>query len=416
MLRRVDPGSLWADADWRRYWTSRIVSYAGGTIIFVAAPILVYSLTGSALLTGVTTATEGLPYLLFGLVAGALSDRVDRQKLMVRCDLVNAAVLATVPIAAALGHLTPAHVIVVGFVSMSVFVFFDSANFGALPTLVGRERIGEANSAVWGTTQVLDVVLPGLVGALVAFISASSLYWVEAFTFLASALLLRGIRRSLTGDRAEVTHRLRDDVLTGMRWLWAHRTLRAMTFVGTSTAFAMGALLGQLVPFADRVLDIRQGDLRLGAVFAAFSLGGLIGAIAHRWTRAFSPARITLVAVSVMSALLFLIPGGHDWRVTLGLVFLFGIADLVAVINVINFRQEETPEDMQGRVNTTGRMLSWGLGSPVGALVGGVVASRYGPAAGMYAGALVLAAGITAAWFSSLARVPARRPVAAPVA
>ena len=117
-----------------------------------------------------------------------------------------------------------------------------------------------------------------------------------------------------------------------------------------------------------------------------------------------------------MSALLFLIPGGHDWRVTLGLVFLFGIADLVAVINVINFRQEETPEDMQGRVNTTGRMLSWGLGSPVGALVGGVVASRYGPAAGMYAGALVLAAGITAAWFSSLARVPARRPVAAPVA
>jgi MFS family permease len=416
MLRRVDPESLWADRDWRRYWTSRVVSYAGGTIIFVAAPILVYSLTGSALLTGVTTATEGLPYLLFGLVAGALSDRVDRQRLMVRCDLVNAAILATVPVAAAFGHLTAAHVIVVGFLSMSVFVFFDSANFGAVPALVGKERIGAANSAVWGTTQVFDVVLPGLVGALVAFISPSSLYWVEAFTFLASALLLRGIRRSLTGDRTQVAaHRLRDDVLTGVRWLWAHRTLRVMTFVGTCSAFAMGALLGQLVPFADRVLDIRQGDLRLGAVFAAFSLGGLIGAIAHRWTKPFSPARITLVAVTAMSALLFVIPAGHDWRLTLGLVFLFGIVDLVAVINVINFRQEETPEDMQGRVNTTGRMLSWGLGSPIGALLGGVVASRFGPAAGMYVGASVLAVGIGAAWFSSLARVPAMRPAAAPV-
>ena len=117
--------------------------------------------------------------------------------------------------------------------------------------------------------------MPGLVGAVVAFVSPSSLYWVEAFTFLASALLIRGIRRSLTGERTEVAHRLRDDVLTGVRWLWAHPTLRAMTFVGTSTAFAMGALLGQLVPFADQVLDIRQGDLRLGLVFAAFSLGGL---------------------------------------------------------------------------------------------------------------------------------------------
>jgi hypothetical protein len=50
VLRRPAPDSLWADPDWRRYWTSRVVSYAGGTVIFVAAPILVYSLTRSALL------------------------------------------------------------------------------------------------------------------------------------------------------------------------------------------------------------------------------------------------------------------------------------------------------------------------------------------------------------------------------
>jgi len=413
VLRRPAPDSLWADPDWRRYWTSRVVSYAGGTVIFVAAPILVYSLTRSALLTGVTTATEGLPYLLFGLVAGALSDRADRQRLMVRCDLINAVVLATVPIAAAAGRLTAAHVIVVGFLASTVFVFFDSANFGAVPTLVGKDRIGAANSAVWGTTQVFDVLVPGLIGVLVAFVSPSSLYWVQVATFLSSALLIRAIRRSLTGERDGTERRLREDVLTGVRWLWAHSTLRVMTFVGTATAFAMGSLLGQLVPFADRVLDIRQGDVRLGAVFAAFSLGGLLGAFSHRWTRRFSAARISLVAVSAMSALLFVIPSGHDWRVTLALVFVFGVVDLVSVINVINFRQEETPEDMQGRVNTTGRMLSWGLGSPLGALLGGVVAGRYGPAAGMYVGAAVLAVGITAAWFSSLAKVPALRPVPA---
>jgi MFS family permease len=409
VLRRPDPDSLWADPDWRRYWTSRIVSYAGGTVTYVAAPILVYALTGSALLTGVTAATEGLPYLLFGLVAGALADRVNRQRLMVACDLVNAVVLMSVPLAAALGHLTAAQVIVTGFVVSSVFVFFDAANFGAVPTLVGKERIREANSAVWGTTQVFDVVLPGLVGVLVAIVSPSSLYWVNALTFGASALLVRAISRSLTGERSADLPRLRDDVLTGLRWLWGHETLRAMTFVGTTVSFSVGAITGQLVPFADQVLGIRQGDIRLGAVFAVFSLGGLVGAVGQRFLAPYSAARISLASTSIMAVLIVLIPWPRDYRLTFVFVFLFGVVNLVSVINNISFRQEETPEDMMSRVNTTGRMLSWGLGAPAGALLGGVVASALGPAVGMAIGSVVVVVGVALGWTSALGRIPARR-------
>ena len=409
MLRRPDPDSLWADPDWRRYWTSRVVSYAGGTVTYVAAPILVYALTGSALLTGVTAATEGLPYLLFGLLAGALADRVNRQRLMVACDLVNAVVLASVPVAAALGRLTAAQVIVTGFVVSSVFVFFDAANFGAVPTLVGKERIREANSAVWGTTQVFDVVLPGLVGVLVAIVSPSSLYWVNALTFGASALLIRAISRSLTGEREADLPRLRDDVLTGLKWLWGHETLRAMTFVGTTVSFSVGAITGQLVPFADQVLGIRQGDVRLGAVFAVFSLGGLVGAVSQRLLRPYSAARISLVSTSVMAVLIVLIPWPRDYRLTFVFVFLFGIVNLVSVINNITFRQEETPEDMMSRVNTTGRMLSWGLGAPAGALLGGVVGHALGPGAGMAVSSVVVVIGVALGWASALGRIPARR-------
>jgi len=409
VLRRPTPGSLWADPDWRRYWTSRVVSYAGGTVTYVAAPILVYALTRSSLLTGITAATEGLPYLLFGLVAGALADRVDRQRLMVSCDVVNAVVLASVPVAAALGHLGAAQVIVTGFLASAVFVFFDAANFGAVPTLVGKERIREANSAVWGTTQVFDVVLPGLVGVLVAVVSPSTLYWVNAFTFAASAVLLRAISRSLTGERDPDAGPLRDDVLTGLRWLWGNETLRAMTFVGTTVSFSVGAITGQLVPFADQVLGIRQGDLRLGAVFAVFSLGGLVGALGQRLVRPFSAARISLVSTTLMAVLLMLIPWPRDYRLTFVFVFLFGVVNLVSVINNISFRQEETPEDMQSRVNTTGRMLSWGLGAPLGALLGGLIAHAYGPAAGMACGSVVVVVGVTLGWASALGRIPARR-------
>lgn len=412
MLRRPSPESLWADRDWRRYWTSRIVSYAGGTITYVAAPILVYSLSGSPLLTGVTAATEGLPYLLFGLLAGALADRMDRRRVMVGADLVNAFVLATVPIAAALGRLTAAHVILAGLVTMTVFVFWDAANFGAVPTLVGKERIREATNAVWGTTQVFDIVLPGVVGVLVAWIAPSSLYWVNAFTFLASAFLVRSIARSLTGERDGEHRPLREDVLTGLRWLWAHKTLRAMTFIGTTVSFSMGAVMGQLVPFADQVLGIRQGDVRLGAVFAVFSVGGLVGTLAGRWLKPFSPARVSLVSTSAMAVLIVLMPWPRDYRATFVLVFLFGVANLISVVNNITFRQEETPEDMQSRVNTTGRMLSWGLGAPAGALLGGIVAGALGPSWGMASGSIVVVLGVTLGWMSDLRRIPARRPVA----
>lgn len=390
------------------------MSYAGGTITYVAAPILVYALTGSALLTGVTAATEGLPYLLFGLLAGALADRMDRRRVMVSADIVNALVLATVPIAAAYDRLTAAHVIVVGLITMTVFVFWDAANFGAVPTLVGKERIRDATNAVWGTTQVFDIVLPGLVGVLVAWVSPSSLYWVNAFTFLASAFLVRGIVRSMSGERDPDARPLREDVLTGLRWLWAHTTLRTMTFIGTTVSFSLGAVMGQLVPFADQVLGIRQGDVRLGAVFAVFSLGGLMGTLAGRWLRPFSPARVSLVSTTVMAVLFVLLPWPRDYRLTFLLVFLFGAANLVSVVNTITFRSEETPEDMQSRVNTTGRMLSWGLGAPAGALLGGIVAHTYGPAWGMASASVVVVVGVVLGWTSDLRHIPARRPIPAP--
>jgi len=182
-----------------------------------------------------------------------------------------------------------------------------------------------------------------------------------------------------------------------------------MTFVGTTVSFSVGAITGQLVPFADQVLGIRQGDVRLGAVFAVFSLGGLVGAVSQRLLRPYSAARISLVSTSVMAVLIVLIPWPRDYRLTFVFVFLFGIVNLVSVINNITFRQEETPEDMMSRVNTTGRMLSWGLGAPAGALLGGVVGHALGPGAGMAVSSVVVVIGVALGWASALGRIPARR-------
>ena len=174
MLRRRDPESLWADRDWRRYWTSRVVSYAGGTIIFVAAPILVYSLTGSALLTGVTTATEGLPYLLFGLLAGALSDRVGSALPAASGALVSAAacaLLAAMP--AGSGPLDVALRLALFGVGTGLF---QSPNNSAVMGSAPRAHLGVVGSLL-GTARTLGMVL-GVAAAgavLYAFVPASAL-------------------------------------------------------------------------------------------------------------------------------------------------------------------------------------------------------------------------------------------------
>ncbi len=140
--------SLLRDRAFLRYFVGETVSLGGTEITLVVLPILVFQLTGSPLQTATLTAIQVLPYLVFGLFAGAVADRVDRRRLMVACDMLNVLLLASIPAASALGILTVPQIYVVAALSATAFVWFDAANFGALPYLVGRDRIVTANSVM----------------------------------------------------------------------------------------------------------------------------------------------------------------------------------------------------------------------------------------------------------------------------
>ena len=141
LSRLIPPGSLLRDRSFGLFWGAHAISEAGSRITSVVAPILVYQLTGSALGTGVLGALQAVPYLLFGLLAGAIADRADRRRIMVGCNLLQTVILATVPLAAAAGVLGVEQVFVVAILSATLFVWFDAANFGALPLIAGRDRL-----------------------------------------------------------------------------------------------------------------------------------------------------------------------------------------------------------------------------------------------------------------------------------
>jgi hypothetical protein len=322
--------------------------------------------------------------------------------------LAVAAVLLSVPLAWFAGALVAPHVVAVAFAAQTAFVFFDAANFGALPALVGKDRLTPAYSTLYGRTTVVELVVPGLTGLLVAVVAPAALLAVNALTGVGSALLLRGIKSSMANPRpVRGAGELVGDVREGLRFLWHEPVIRTLTLVGAAHSVASGAWSAVLVPFADRVLDVApRGDVRLAALFSCWGLGAIIASRLLPWlTERWGEARVALRALplSVLGGLLVLVSG--HWLLTCAAAVYWGVAQAVVVINGITYRQKVCPEELQSRVNTTARMVAWGAGQPLGALLAGAVSVAVGdPRAGLAAGVVVVLGGVVMAWVTPVLR------------
>jgi MFS family permease len=404
------------DRDFRRYWTARQVSLSGSLITAVAMPVLVYTLTGSPGLTALTTVLEALPYLLVGLFAGVVGDRVDRRRVMVGADLANVAVIGSVPLAWWLGGLTVPHVLLAGLLAQTLFTFFDGASFGALPVLVGRDRIGEANAALWGFGGVLDLTVPALVGLALAVVHPADLLAVDALTFLVSALTIRSIRRAMSvrRDREPVATGavagVLADIREGLTFLWRHDGVRTNTVIGMLQSVAGAGWVALWVPWADRTLGIGTSGWRFGLVFSVWGLGGILASALTPWLlRRATPARLTLLAIPLSGVAGVCVALTTHWVVAAVLMVGWGVAYQVVIINSLTYRQQVTPEHLLSRVNTAGRMLSWGVGWTLGAVVAGALATQVGvPRAMLWLTCVGLGAAAYA-WLSPLRRIAARQ-------
>lgn len=406
------PDRLRDDPDFRRYWLARALSVTGSMVTAIALPVLVYRLTGSTVLTALVSALEAAPYLVTGLFAGALADRWNRRRVMVNSDLVNAVLVGSVPVAHLLDVLTVAHVLVVAFLVQSVYTFFDGANFGALPVLVGRARVAQANSVVWTASSLIELFVPPLAGLSLAVLNPASLLTLDALSFVGSALAVRGILRAMSeqrdGQQPLRTRVVLADIAEGLRYLVGHAGVRTMTIIGSLQSFAGGGFMALMVVWCDRVLHVGTSGLRFGLVWGTWGIGGLIAAVGlPRLLKRMSPAAITLYALPVSALLGIITPLAPGWELAAIALLVWGSAYVLVIVNTISYRQQVTPEHLLGRVNTAARMLSWGLGWTFGSVAGGVLGNRYGVRTGMVVmGSFILVA-VAVAWTSPLRRIAA---------
>lgn len=387
--------------DFRWFWLSRVVSGLGSAVTTVALPVLAFQETGSPLVVSLVAAAATLPYVVFGLIAGTVADRTDRRRLMILTDWLNAGCIASVPVASALGILTGGQVLFVALVSAALGLFFDAGVYGFVPDIVGKDKLTEANSAVYGAQTVVRIAGNAVAGGLIVLFRPAGTLALDALSFAASALLLKAVTHTTARSDKPVAARpgFRESVREGLLFLRHHPTLRLMTVVGTLQSFSGGAVIGQLVVFADRVLGIHGSDGRIGLLYMAWSAGGIGGSfLLPRLRRRFEAFPLLLGVLPLGSLLGLVVVLSSDWRVTLVALTLWGSAYLVVLVNTMTYSQEVTPAELQGRVNTTRRMLSSGLGVPLGALVAGTLTVRAGIRAGMSTAVVSIALAALLVW------------------
>lgn len=406
--------SVLRDPQFVRYLASRGLSGAGNVATLIALPVLVYRTSDDPALTALVAGLAAAPYLLFGLFSGALTDRWNRKRVMVTADLLNCLVLASIPLAAALHTVTVPHVLVVAFLAPTIGVFFDGAVFGAVPMLVGRHRIAEANSVSWSLQSIIEIVVPSLIGALLAIVDPAWLLGIDAVTYAASAALIAGVTRPMhdaSRERAPLTVRqVFRDIREGLDFLVHHAGVRSMTVIGFLLMVGIGGYMALSVVWIDRVLGLGTEGWRFGITYMSWAVGGLAASLAlPRMVKFVTPARIALTALPASAALGIVASRLQTWWLVAPLFVLWAAATTLVVINSVTFRQQVTPEHLLGRVNTAGRMLSWGLGWTGGALLSGVVVGPLGLRPTMLLFALVVVGAAVFAWASPLRGI-ARQP------
>ncbi|MDZ7911936.1 MAG: MFS transporter [Rhodococcus sp. (in: high G+C Gram-positive bacteria)] len=237
-MTAVGGKGLCADRCFLLLWFAQSASIAGGQIRTVVLPVLRFQLTQSPSLTAMLVTVQAAPYLLFGLIAGAVSDRVNRRTVMVSSDIVSAGAMGAVPAAAAFEICTPAVLFGAAAVTGTAFVWHDSALFGSLPTIVGRnERVVAAYSALISTQQVLQLVATAGAGVLIATTGAAEALWIDSGCYLASAAAVLVIPRRLKAQRvSDPRPSLRSDIGEGLRYVRGHRIIWPLTASGFGSA------------------------------------------------------------------------------------------------------------------------------------------------------------------------------------
>lgn len=381
--------------DFGLLWWGQVTSQVGEGLNKVALLWFVYELTGSALMIAMVGLLQTIPPLVFGPLIGVYLDRLPKKKVMVWVDLIRTVMTFLIPALYGLGLLNLEGLYILIFLTSMVSTVFGPALVSAVPLLVRRSELVSANALIQGTNNIGILLGPAVSGILIAMIGAQHVLYVNAATFLISALCLIPIRttetlRQTPEDSALPGSVLRD-LAVGFRFVFGDRsTVFLLVIISALYNLGASAFIFVLPVYAKELLHV--GPVQLGWLWSALGIGMLSASswLALQGKNDVQSRMHILVRGTTMGGLavcsLSLLESPF---VAAAFVTLVGAG--AAVLNPVVWAllQEITPSHLMGRVLTT-----FSTGSMAAAMVGmsgfGWVADAIGPAASLIGLGLVL--------------------------
>ncbi|MDY7103551.1 MAG: MFS transporter [Actinomycetota bacterium] len=366
------------------------VSNLGDGMGTVAYPWLASAVTRSPILVALVVVAQRVPWLVFTLPAGVITDRVDRRKAMVLMDTLRGVLTLGVGFAvlgAQAGLPGPDEVESVDGTRVGLYllvvaatvllgmaeVLRDNAGQTLLPQLVRPHQLERANGRMWSVEAVANTFVGPPLGSLLLLVAFSIPFFVDAGTFLVAAALVATIPGTFraAADEGAPRRSFRQDLAEGVRWLVGHPLLFPMAVILGLLNGAMTMAMATFVLFAQEVMDV--GPLLFTVIGFGGAIGGIVGgqlapAVSKRLGSGTSLA-VALAGLTLAPALIGIVAW---WPAVLVLLAVEAFLGVLWNVITVSLRQTIIPAGLLGRVNSVYRFFAWGM-MPVGAALGGLV-------------------------------------------
>lgn len=388
-----------------RFWMASTTSYFGTYITSLALQVLVVvNLHGTAVDVGWVNASRWLPYVLLGLAAGVLIDRIHRKLVLVVTDIGRGILLTMICMAAVFDVLSIGWLMTIMILFGMMSIFNDAAYQSLVPEIVPRPLLTRANARLEQSAAVAETSGPAISGGLVSLIGAPFTILMNALSYLLSGILMASIKHKPV-ERTAVNP-FKGQVKEGLRWVYRHRYLRTLALNTHAWFFFHSMTITVLVTFV--LIELQFSSTILGFVLAVAGIGAVNGTSLSTyagqrwgigWVMTFSRILYCPAVILIAAA-----PAGQqgEFQVSaLSMVmagqFLYGFAMGIEGPIEMGYRQSVTPMRLQGRMNATMRSINRSM-IVIGAPFGGAIADFFGFRVALWLAIIGLA--ICAIWFS----------------
>jgi predicted MFS family arabinose efflux permease len=352
-----------------------LINNAGDGIALAAGPLLVASQTRDPFLVSMALLSQFLPVLLFGVLGGAVADRMNRRRMVVVVDLLRAVVLVVLAATIITDKVNIAVVLAALFVLGTAETFADSASSAILPGLVQRHDLGIANARMQGAFLLTNQLVAPPIGAFLFAAGMALPFATNAACFALGALLVSRVATSIANEQREQSS-LRADIAEGIRWLVAHPPMRTLALTIFTFNVTFGASWGVMVLYAHDRLGMNA--VGFGLITTATAVGGVVGLVSYgRLERRFSLADLMRIGLLIETGTHLILALTTSSVVALATFVVFGAHEFVWGTTSTVVRQRAVPDELLGRVGGVYRVAIMG-GLVIGVPLGGLLAKTFG--------------------------------------